>query len=84
MAQFSAAANTLVRMSRRGSRHEARAALAYLARRHTVATNASLAEVLGVSRPDPVPKLMRRFARWLTEREDVRQRHMLLVEQFRL
>ncbi len=71
-------------LSRRGSRHEARAALAYLARRHTVATNASLAEVLGVSRPDSVPNLTRRFARWLSERGDVRQRHMLLEQQLRV
>ena len=71
-------------LSRRGSRHEARAALAYLARRHTVATNASLAEVLGVSRPDSVPNLTRRFARWLTEQDEVRQRHKLLEDQLRL
>jgi putative transposase len=71
-------------LSRRGSRHEARAALAYLARRHTVATNASLAEVLGVSRPDSVPNLTRRFARWLTEQDEVRQRHKLLEDQLRV
>ena len=58
--------------------------LAYLARRHTVATNASLAEVLGVSRPDSVPNLTRRFARWLTEQDEIRQRHKLLEDQLRV
>jgi len=68
-------------LSRRGSRHEARAALAYLARRHTAATNAELAEVLGVSRPDSVPNLTRRFAGWLAEREEVRERLGRLEEE---
>ena len=61
-------------LSRRGSRHEARAALAYLARQHTEATHGELAAVLGVSRPDSVPNLTRRFARWLAERKEVRGR----------
>ena len=47
-------------------------------------TRASLAEVLAVSRPDSVPKLTRRFARCLTERDDVRQRHNLLEDHSRL
>jgi hypothetical protein len=68
-------------LSRRGSRHEARAALAYLARRHTAATNAELADVLGVSRPDSVPNLTRRFAGWLAQREAVRQRLRQLDEE---
>ena len=38
-------------LRRRGSRHPARAAMAYLARRHTVATNRELVPILGVSRP---------------------------------
>jgi putative transposase len=71
-------------LTRRGSRHEARAALAYLARRHTVATNARLAEMLGVSRPDCVPNLTRRFAGWLTERGDVQERLKQLEEQLPL
>ena len=71
-------------LSRRGSRHEARAALAYLACRHTAATHGELAELLGVSRPDSVPNLTRRFVRWLAEREEVRQRLGELEEQLRL
>jgi hypothetical protein len=42
-------------LSLRGSRHPARAALAYLARSRTVATNAELAPMLGVSRAESVP-----------------------------
>jgi hypothetical protein len=70
-------------LSCRGSRHEARAALAYLAREHTVATHAELAKLLGVSRPDSVPNLTRRFARWLTEEPAVRQRYAKLEKQLR-
>jgi REP element-mobilizing transposase RayT len=47
--------------ARRGSRHPARAALAYLARRYTMSTNAALVPLLGVSRPESVPNLTRRF-----------------------
>jgi hypothetical protein len=61
-------------LSRRGSRHEARAALAHLAREHTEATYTELARLLGLSRADSVPNLTRRFARWLARREDVRAR----------
>ncbi len=68
-------------IGRRGSRHEARAALAYLARRHTAVPNSELAEVLGVSRPDCVPNLTRRFAAWLATRADVRRRLALLEDQ---
>jgi len=53
-------------LSRRGSRHPARAAMAYLARRHTTATNGELAARLGVSRAESVPNLTRRFASWLS------------------
>ncbi len=61
----------------------ARAALAYLAQRHTGATNASLASLLGVSRPDSVPNLTRRFARWLAESDEVASRFRRLEEQLR-
>ena len=36
-------------------------AIVYLARKHTMATNAQLAEVLGLSRAESVPNLSRRF-----------------------
>jgi hypothetical protein len=55
-------------LSRRGSRHEARAALAYLARQHTEASHAELAGLLEVSLADSVPNRTRRFARWLEDR----------------
>src|SRR5262249_54439244 len=63
-------------LSRRRSRHPAPAALAYGARRKTTATHAELMGLLGVSRPESVPNLTRRFGSWLTS--DVRIR-----EQFR-
>jgi REP element-mobilizing transposase RayT len=71
----------LSELSRRGSRHEARAALAYLARRRTTASHGRLAELLGVSRPDSVPNLTRRFSRWLAQREAVRERLEALEDQ---
>ena len=74
---------TASELSRWGSRQETRAALAYLARRHTGATNASLAALLGVSRPDSVPNLTRRFARWLAESDEVASRFRRLEEQLR-
>ena len=52
-------------MSRRGSRHPARAALVYLARSRTMATNTELAGLLGLSRAESVPNLTQRFAGWL-------------------
>jgi len=58
-----------------GSRHPARAALAYLARSRTAATNAELVAVLGLSRAESVPNLTRRFAAWLTT--DARARELL-------
>ena len=62
----------------RGSGHPARAALAYLARSRTVATNAELAPMLGVSRAESVPNLTRRFAAWLATDARVRKqlRHL--------
>ena len=71
----------LLLIGRRGSRHQARAALAYLARRHTAVPNSELAEVLGVSRPDCVPNLTRKFAGWLATRADVRRRLAQLEDQ---
>jgi putative transposase len=61
-------------LSRRGSRHPARAAMAYLARRHTAATNAEVTEILGVSRAESVPNLTRRFESWLSADSRVRKR----------
>ncbi len=60
-------------LSQRGSRHPARAAMAYLARRHTAATNAELTAVLGVSRAESVPNLTRRFQAWLSGDSRVRK-----------
>jgi REP element-mobilizing transposase RayT len=59
-------------LSRRGSRQPARAALAYLARSRTTATNNELAAILGVSRAESVPNLTRRFAAWLATEASVR------------
>ncbi len=59
-------------LSRKGSRHPARAALAYLARRTTGATNATLVPLLGLSRPESVPNLTRRFAHALETHPRVR------------
>jgi hypothetical protein len=47
--------------ARRGCRQPARAALAYLARRYTMSTNADLVPMLGLSRAESVPNLTRRF-----------------------
>jgi REP element-mobilizing transposase RayT len=60
-------------LRRRGSRHPTRAALAYLARSRTAATNAELAALLGVSRAESVPNLTRRFAARLASDARVRQ-----------
>jgi hypothetical protein len=68
-------------LSRRGSRHPARAALAYLARRRTVATNADLMALLGLSRPESVPNLTRRFAAWLAADAGIRRDHQRLEER---
>jgi hypothetical protein len=47
------------------------------------ATNGELAEVPGVSRAESVPNLTRRFAGWLAERGEVRERLRQLEEQLR-
>ena len=60
-------------LSQRGSRHPARAAMAYLAKRHTAATNGELTEILGVSRAESVPNLTRRFEAWLAGNSKVRK-----------
>ena len=60
-------------LSQRGSRHPARAAMAYLARRHMAATNGELIEILGVSRAESVPNLTRRFDAWLSGDSKVRK-----------
>ncbi len=53
-------------LGRRGSGLLARAALAYVARARTAATNAELALILGLSRPESVPNLTRQFRAGLT------------------
>src|SRR5229473_821580 len=53
-------------LSRRGNRHPARAALAYLARRCTAATNTELADLLGLSCAESVPNLTGRFSAWVS------------------
>ncbi len=58
-------------------RHSNRARLRCL----TVATHAELAHILGFSRPDNVPNLTRRFARWLVERKVVCRRLRELDKQ---
>jgi hypothetical protein len=67
-------------LGRRGSREPARAALAYLARRHTVATNADLTELLGVSRAESVPNLTRRYQGWLSSDAQVRRQFKRLEQ----
>ena len=46
-------------LAARGSRSQARAALAYLAKHHTEATRAELVPILGLSRPESVPNRRR-------------------------
>ena len=60
-------------LSQRGSRLPARAGLVYLARSHSLATNAELAAVLGLSRAESVPNLTRRFSDWLSADATVRK-----------
>ena len=71
----------LSELSRRGSRHPARAAMAYLARRHTAATNGELIEVLGVSRAESVPNLTRRFDSLLSSDPRVRSQFKRLEDK---
>jgi hypothetical protein len=66
-------------LSSRGSRHPARAALAYLARSRTMSTNTELATILGLSRAECVPNLTRRFAVLLATDVGLR-RHMRPLE----
>ena len=61
-------------LSQRGSRHPARAGLVYLARSHSLATNAELAAVLGLSRAESVPNLTRRFSDWLSTDAKLRKK----------
>jgi putative transposase len=49
-------------LAERGNSHLARAALAYVARLRTTATNAELAKLLGLSRAESVPNLTKRFS----------------------
>jgi REP element-mobilizing transposase RayT len=70
-------------LARRGSRHEARPVLAHLAREYTECTHAELAPILGVSRPESVPNLTRRFDATLASRKDVRLRLNELEEALR-
>jgi putative transposase len=67
-------------LGQRGSRHPARAALVYLARKHTMATNAQLAAVLGLSRAESVPNLTRRFQDWLATDPKTRKKLRVLEE----
>ena len=71
----------LTELGRRGNRHPARAALAYLARSRTAATNAELATFLGLSRAESVPNLTRRFGAWLTTNAKVRKQLRSLEEE---
>jgi putative transposase len=71
-------------LKRRGSRHPARAALAYLARKLTTVTNAGLVAELGVSRAESVPNLTRRFAAWLATDANVRKRLESLKSELQL
>jgi putative transposase len=68
-------------LGERGSRHPARPALVYLARNHTMATNAQLAAVLGLSRAESVPNLSRRFGDSLTTDARTRKKLGVLEEQ---
>ena len=68
-------------LSRRGSRHPARAALVYLARSRTMATNAELAAMLGLSRAESVPNLTRRFGAWLATDARLRKNLRSLEEE---
>jgi hypothetical protein len=70
-------------LGQRGSRHPARAAMAYLARRHTAATNGELTEILGVSRAESVPNLTRRFEAWLSSDSKVRKQLQRLENALR-
>jgi REP element-mobilizing transposase RayT len=68
-------------LGQRGSRHIARAALAYLARRRTIATNAQLMDILGLSRPESVPNLTRRFAALMVADKGIRRHYERLERE---
>jgi hypothetical protein len=65
-------------LSRRGSRHPARAAWVYLARRRTMATYIELTVRLGLSRSESVPNLTWRFGDWLATDAKLRKKLRLL------
>ena len=67
-------------LAARGSRSQARAALAYLAKHHTEATRAELVPILGLSRPESVPNLSARFAALLQSESNAR-RDLLALER---
>ncbi len=71
-------------LARRGSRNPARAALAFLAREYTQATLAELVPVLGLSRPESVPNLTKRFSTWLAGPTDARENRKKLRRQLGL
>jgi hypothetical protein len=48
-------------------------AAAFLSRKHTAATLADLAPILGLSRPESVPNLTRKFSGWFEQRPDNRE-----------
>ena len=57
-----------------------RAVLVYLAKSYTLATNAELAAVLGLSRAESVPNLSRRFSEWLSIDAKIRKQLRELEE----
>jgi hypothetical protein len=67
-------------LSRRASRHPARAAFCDVARQHTAATNAELVPLLGLSRPESVPNLSRRYASRLRTSAQTRKEFRALKE----
>jgi REP element-mobilizing transposase RayT len=67
-------------LARRGSRRPVRAAMAYLAREHTESTLSELVPLLGVSRPESVPNLTRKFTALLARQPDAR-RHLETLER---
>jgi len=69
-------------LRRRGDGHPARAAAAWLVRRHTPATLADVAPLLGLSRPESVPNLTRKLGAQL--REDAALRRQITAIERRL
>ena len=58
--------------------------LAFLAREYTQATLAELVPVLGLSRPESVPNLTKRFSTWLAGPTDARENLKKLRRQLGL